>query len=60
MLPIYFNYIFVHLRQKARLRPKIVTTLNPSRKARPDLQLWFRIQKGQCEDSILRGKQVAA
>ena len=45
MLPSYFDYIFGHLRQKARLRPelspKLVSTLgpNPTRKARPDLQL---------------------
>ena len=45
MLPDYFDYIFVHLRQKVRLRPesspKFLSTLspNPTRKARPDLQL---------------------
>ena len=45
MLPSYFHYIFVHLRQKARLRPelspKFLSTFgpNPTRKARPDLQL---------------------
>ena len=45
MLPSYFDYIFVHLSQKARLRlelsPKLLSTLspNPTRKARPDLQL---------------------
>ena len=45
MLPSYFDYIFVHLRQKVRLRPelspKFLSTLgpNPTRKARPDLQL---------------------
>ena len=45
MLPSYFDYIFVHLKQKARLRPelspKFLSTLspNPTRKARPDLQL---------------------
>ena len=44
-LPSNFDYIFVHLRQKARLRPEISlkfsSTLspNPARKARPDLQL---------------------
>ena len=42
MLPSYFDYIFVHLRQKTRLRPelspKLVSTLgpNPARKARPE------------------------
>ena len=41
----YFNYIFVHLRQKVHFRPeispKILSTLglNPIRKARSDLQL---------------------
>ena len=46
MLPSYFDYIFVHLKQKARLRPelspKVFSTLgpNPTRKARPDLLLW--------------------
>ena len=45
MLPGYFDYIFVHLRQKARLKPKLspklLSTLgpNPTQKARPDLQL---------------------
>ena len=43
----YFDYIFVHVRQKARLRPesspKFLSPLGPNstRKARPDLQLWF-------------------
>ena len=51
MLPIYFDYIFVHLKQKARLRPdlspKFLSTSGPKpartrpRKARPDLQLWI-------------------
>ena len=45
MLPSYFDYILVHLRQKVRLRPELnpnfLLTLgrNPTRKARPDLQL---------------------
>ena len=47
ILPDYFDYIFVHLRQKVRLRPEssptFLSTLspnpNPTRKARPDLQL---------------------
>ena len=40
MLPSYFDYIFVHLRQKVRLRPelspKFLSTLGPkpTRKAR--------------------------
>ena len=48
MLPTYFDYIFVHLRQKVPLKPelspKFMSTLgpnpHPTRKARPDLQLW--------------------
>ena len=46
MSPSHFDDIFVHLRQKARLKPelstKFLSTLgpNPTRKARPDLQLW--------------------
>ena len=45
MLLNYFDYIFVHLKQKVRLRPKLspkfLSTLspNPARKTRPDLQL---------------------
>ena len=47
MLPSFFDFIFVHRRQKARLgpelSPKFLSTLgpnpNPTRKARPDLQL---------------------
>ena len=44
-MPSYFDYIFVHLKQKVRLKPelspKFWSTLvpNPTRKARPDLQL---------------------
>ena len=47
MLPSYFDYIFLHLKQKVRFRPelspKFLSTLgpNPTRKARPDLQLWL-------------------
>ena len=46
ILPNYFHYTLVLLRQKARLRPelspKFLPTLgpNPTWKARPDLQLW--------------------
>ena len=29
MLPRYFDYIFVHSRQKARLRPKIFVNFRP-------------------------------
>ena len=45
ILPSYFDYIFVHLRQKVRpkieLSPKFLSTLgtNPTRKAR--LYLWL-------------------
>ena len=47
MLPSYFGYIFVHLRQNVRLRlklsPNLLSTLdpnpNPTQKARADLQL---------------------
>ena len=45
MLSSYFDYIFVHLRQKARLRarikPKIFVNFRPEPdpKTRPDLQL---------------------
>ena len=45
MLPGYFHYIFVHLRQKVRLRPELnpefLSTLspNPTGNALPDLQL---------------------
>ena len=40
MLRSYFDYIFVHLRQKARLRPKLSPKFCQisTRKARPDLQ----------------------
>ena len=49
MVPSYADYIFVHLRQKARLRPelspKFLSTLgpNPTRKPLPDLQLWLEL-----------------
>ena len=49
MLPNYFDYIFVHLRQKstsqAQIKPEIFVNFrpepnpNPTQKARPDLQL---------------------
>ena len=49
MFPSYFDYIFVQvqLRQKLRLRPEVSPKFlptsgpNPNRKARPDLQLWL-------------------
>ena len=49
MLPSYFDYIFVRVRRNAPLRPelspKFLSTLgpNPTRKARPDLQLWSTV-----------------
>ena len=49
MLPSDLDYIFVHVIEKARLRPelspKFLSTLgpNPTRKARPDLQLCFTL-----------------
>ena len=45
MLPSFFAYIFVHLKQKVRLgpelSPKFLSSLgpHPTQKARPDLQL---------------------
>ena len=54
MLPSYFDYIFGHLRQKVRLRPelsqKFLSTLgpNPTRKARPDLQIWHKGIYNEC------------
>ena len=57
MLPIYFDYLFVHLRQKARIRPKLIPEFceakqkqtfwvflgpNPTRKAQSDLQLCYQ------------------
>ena len=47
ILPSNFYNFFVHLKQKVRLRPELSPTFlsslgpNPTRKARPDLQLWF-------------------
>ena len=53
IVPSYFDYFFVHLRQKVRLRPKLSPTFwstlgpnpNPTRKARPDLQLCTAVPK---------------
>ena len=60
MLPSYFDYIFVHLRQKVRLRPelspKFLTTLgpNPTQKARPNLQIWSAVcAKAKGENGFL-------
>ena len=56
MLPSYFNYIFVHLKQKARFKPelssKFFLTLGPTQKARPDLQLWCQDQLGKSLSEI--------
>ena len=47
MLSSYFEFIFVHLRQKVRLWPELSAEFlltfgpNPTQKARPDLQLCF-------------------
>ena len=44
MLLSYFDYIFVHPRQKTRLRPelspKLLSTLGPIQKLWLDLHLW--------------------
>ena len=59
MLSNCFDYIFVHLRQKARLRPelnpKFLSTLgpNPTRKARADLQLC-----GPTYNSVAAGQSI--
>ena len=48
MLPSYFDYIFVHQRQTARHGPELspkflsISGQNPTRKPRPDLQIWDR------------------
>ena len=53
MLPSYFDHIFVHLRQKVRLRlelsPKFLSTLgpNPTQKSRSDLQLYKKESQEQ-------------
>ena len=54
MLPSCLYYILVHLSQKARLgpelSPKFLSTLgpNPTRKARPDLQLCLELTIYRC------------
>ena len=59
MLPSYFKYIFVHVRQNPRLRPelspKFLSSLgpNPTRKARPELQLCIN----HCGDFKIHSKQ---
>ena len=59
MLPSYFDYIFVHLKQKERLRPelspKFLSTLgpNPTRRVRPDLQLWFAAPYGPKNTAVI-------
>ena len=36
MFPNYFDYIFVHLRQKARLRPELLPKFLPTLDPNPD------------------------
>ena len=64
MLPSYFDYIFVHLRQKARFRPelslKFLSTLGPNphltKKAWPNLQLGYLLpQKKEKNDGLESG-----
>ena len=64
MLQRYFDYIFVHLRQKVRLRPDFKPGIfvnfrpepgrnpNPTRKARPNLQLWKELSTAIFDSSI--------
>ena len=60
-LPRYFDYIFVHLRKKARFKPKLspkfLSTLgpnpNPTQKARPDLQLCLELLKPPSIEEIV-------
>ena len=62
-LSSYFDYMFVHLIQKVRLRPelcrKFLSNLgpNPTRKARPDLQLWCEIVLLSASFAFSRKKQ---
>ena len=59
LLRSYFDYIFVHLRQNARLRPELspkflsTSGQNPTRKARPDLQLCCTGGKSSANLSVL-------
>ena len=57
MLPIYFDYIFVHLRQKVRFRPELspqfVSTLGPNpARTRPE-------RPGPTYNSVSRGAPIA-
>ena len=62
MLPGYFDYIFVYLRQKVRLRPKLnlkflsILGPNPTQKARPNLQLWYKYYLAQENIEMLTAK----
>ena len=64
MLPSYFDYIFVHLKQKARLRPDLslkwlsTSGPNPIGKARPDLQLYLGPLQPVC--SVIRCQKDAS
>ena len=59
MLRSYFDYVFVHLRQKLCLRPelspKFLSTLgpNPTRKARSDVQLWSGLMLKRQAEKLL-------
>ena len=63
MLPSYFDYSFVHLRQKVRFRPelssKFLSTLgpNPNRKARLDLHLWVENKKQKIADKLIHAQR---
>ena len=58
MLPSYFDYIFVHQRQKVLLKPELspksLSTLgpNPTQKTRPDLQLWTGVSEKKTQKVI--------
>ena len=66
MLPTYFDYIFVYLRQKVPLKselsPKLLSTLcpNPTRKARPDLQDRILMRLGVVNDLHERSRRPTA
>ena len=62
MLSSYFDYLFVHLRQKVSLKPelspKFLSTFgpNPTRKARPNLQLWVAPGAGFSGVTLFRSR----
>ena len=65
MLPSYFDYIFVHLKQKARLRPelspKFLSTLGPNpaltwpEKPAPTYNSALNVAKAQCKLRVASG-----